>query len=494
MAQKPFYITTTLPYVNADPHIGHALEFVRADVIARRKRLENRDVFFNTGTDEHGAKIFENAVKEGKEVKEYVTGFSEKFKELHQKLNISYDGFIRTTDERHILAAEEIWKRCSNNGYIYKKNYQAKYCVGCELTKTDSELVDGKCEVHPTREIELIDEENYFFAFSKLQDKLLGLYKETPNFVIPQTRFNEIRSFVERGLEDFSISRLKSKMSWGVPVPGDDTHVMYVWFDALTSYISTLGWPTNESFHLYWEQDQWETRSGHYSVGRDVVQYCGKDNLRQQAAMWQAMLIAADLPTSTQIVIDGFILSGGQKMSKSTGNVINPLEIIEEYSGVTDYPEDVLRFVLLHDISSFEDGDITKDTILTSYVSHLQNGIGNLTNRIMKMATTHAVVSLETSRKESFDIFKVLETFDTRRAMEMCMEEVRNLDKFIQDTEPFKVIKHDEERGLLLIGDCLADLYRIAHNLSIFLPNTSAKILECIEEHKMPEKPLFGRV
>lgn len=482
--KKPFYITTTLPYVNADPHIGHALEFVRADVIARHKRLENKDVFFNTGTDEHGAKIFENAVKEGKEVKEYVTGFSEKFKDLHQKLNISYDGFIRTTDEKHVKAAEGIWGRCFDNGYIYKKNYQAKYCVGCELTKNDSELVDGKCEIHPTREIEFIDEENYFFAFSKLQEKLLEFYSSNPTFVVPQTRYNEIKSFVDRGLEDFSISRLKSKMPWGVAVPGDDAHVMYVWFDALTSYISTLGWPEKGDFEKFWQQRD----------KREVVQYCGKDNLRQQAAMWQAMLMAADLPLSTQIVIDGFIMSGGQKMSKSTGNVINPLEIIEEYSGVTDYPEDVLRFVLLHDISSFEDGDITKETIATSYVSHLQNGIGNLTNRIMKMATTNGVVSLETKRIDSVDVFKILDTYDIKKSIELVMEEVRSLDKFIQDTEPFKVIKHDEEKGLLLIGDCLADLYRVANNLSIFLPNTSAKILECIEEHKMPEKPLFGRV
>jgi methionyl-tRNA synthetase len=484
MEKKPFYITTTLPYVNADPHIGHALEFVRADVIARHKRLKDFDVFFNTGTDEHGSKIFENAAKEGVEVQVYVDKFSEKFKELHKVLNISYDGFIRTTDEKHINAASEIWKRCDANGYIYKKNYQSKYCVGCELQKTDSELVDGKCPDHPTRDIEILDEENYFFAFSKLQDRLLEMYESNPTFVVPQTRFNEIKSFVSRGLEDFSISRLKSKMSWGVPVPGDEEHVMYVWFDALTSYISTLGWPEDQNFEKYWVQGD----------VREVVQYCGKDNLRQQSAMWQAMLLAADLPNSTQIVIDGFIMSGGQKMSKSTGNVINPLEIIEEYCTVTDYPEDVLRFVLLHDVSSFEDGDITKDTILTSYVSHLQNGIGNLTNRIMKMATTHGVVSLETSRKDSSDIFKVLGTYDIRRAMEMCMEEVRNLDKFIQDTEPFKVIKVNEEKGLLLIGDCLADLYRIAHNLSIFLPNTSAKILECIEEHKMPEKPLFGRI
>ncbi len=483
--KKPFYITTTLPYVNADPHIGHALEFVRADVIARYKRASGFDVFFNTGTDEHGAKIFENAHKLGQSTKDYVDQYAHKFIELHATLNISYDNFIRTTDRSHIEAAQEIWKKCLDNGYIYKKNYQSKYCVGCELSKTDSELVDGRCPDHPTREIEFIDEENYFFAFSKLEARLTELYNGNANFVVPETRFNEIKSFVGRGLEDFSISRLREKMPWGVSVPGDDSHVMYVWFDALTSYISTLGWPSSGNFERYWQQE---------GTTRQVVQYCGKDNLRQQSAMWQAMLMAADLPTSTNIVIDGFILSGGQKMSKSTGNVLSPSEIMEKYVILTDYPEDVLRFVLLHEVSSFEDADLTEEGIMTAYVSHLQNGIGNLTNRIMKMATTHGVVSLDDKRKDSAEIFEVLKSFDTRRAMEMCMEEVRVLDKFIQDTEPFKVIKTDQEKGLLLIGDCLADLYRIAHNLSVFMPNTSDKILECINEHKMPEKPLFGRV
>jgi methionyl-tRNA synthetase len=336
--------------------------------------------------------------------------------------------------------------------------------------------------------IQLIDEENYFFAFSKLQDKLLDFYNNNPSFVTPQSRFNEIKSFVSRGLEDFSISRLKEKMPWGVAVLGDDLHVMYVWFDALTSYISSLGFgqPDESKFEKYWSQKVEESRQ--------VVQYCGKDNLRQQAAMWQAMLLAAELPLSTNIIINGFILSGGQKMSKSTGNVVSPIDIVEEFDDVTDYPEDVLRFMLLHEVASFEDGDVTLESIKAAYVAHLQNGVGNLTNRIMKMATTHGIVSLNSARIDSPDIFKTLETFDTKKAIEMVMEEVRNLDKFIQDTEPFKVIKTDEEKGQLLIGDCVNDLYRIAHNLAIFLPRTSAKILECLEEHKMPEKPLFGRL
>ena len=270
--KKKFYLTTTLPYVNSDPHIGFAMEIIRADVITRYKRLMGFDVFFNTGTDEHGAKIHENALKQGVPVQEYVDGYASKFQELTKALNVEDVHFIRTTDEKHVRAAEEMWKRCFDNGFIYKKKYQTKYCVGCELNKTDSELVDGKCPLHTNRDIELIDEENYFFKFSEFQKPLLDFYAKNPDFVIPNFRFNEIKSFVERGLEDFSISRLKEKMPWGVPVPNDDAHVMYVWFDALTSYISTLGWGTDEKDFDFWKEGT-------------PVQYCGKDNLRQQSSM-----------------------------------------------------------------------------------------------------------------------------------------------------------------------------------------------------------------
>lgn len=498
--EKKFYITTTLPYVNSDPHVGFAMEIIRADVIARYKRLMGHDVFFNTGTDEHGAKIYENAVKEGVDVQVYVDRYAEKFKELAQTLNIEDVHFIRTTDEKHVFAAKEMWKRCYDNGYIYKKAYQTKYCVGCELSKTDSELVDGKCPLHLRYEIELIDEENYFFKFSEFQKPLLQFYESTPDFVVPDFRYNEIKSFVERGLEDFSISRLKSKMPWGVAVPtgccdkGDEeTHVMYVWFDALTSYISTLGWPVTKDFEIFWVQDG--------SEKRNVIQYCGKDNLRQQSAMWQAMLMASGLPNSTQIVIDGFITSGGQKMSKSVGNVISPFDVLERFKSLTDYPEDVLRFVLLHDIPSFEDGDVTMQSIEESYQAHLANGIGNLTNRIMKLVEMYLIgqtleegVITQESVQEAPKYVKSIEEYDLKKAIQIITSLIGALDQTIQKKETFKLVKTNPVEGKILIYQHMYELKHIAEFLTPFLPKTSAKILECIRENKMPEKPLFNRL
>lgn len=476
---KSFYLTTTLPYVNSEPHIGFALEIIRADVIARHHRTLGERVFFNTGTDEHGAKIYENAVKAGVDPQKYVDGFAAKFQELTSTLNIADVNFIRTTDAKHVEAAEEMWRRCDANGDIYKKNYKTKYCVGCELEKTDSELVDGKCPIHPNRDIEIREEENYFFRWSKYQLPLLDYYKQQPTFVIPDFRFNEIRAFVERGIEDFSISRLKSKMPWGVPVPGDEEHVMYVWFDALTSYISTLGWPNDEqNFERFWKEGS-------------PVQYCGKDNLRQQSAMWQAMLMSAKLPNSRHIIIDGFITSGGQKMSKSVGNVISPFEVIEMFRGYAKYPEDVLRFVLLHDVPSFEDGDMTIESIKASYAAHLQNGIGNLTSRIMKMATTHIdkpVTDME--HKKNIEI----KDFDIKKALEEVMREVSDLDLYIQHNEPYKVVKTNPEQGKEIIRKCVGFLFDISHMLEPFLPNTAKEIQQLIREHKMPETPLFNRL
>jgi len=290
--KKPFYLTTTLPYVNSDLHMGHALEFVRADIIARYKKLQGFDVFFNTGTDEHGMKIYEKAQSFGKSPQDFVNESFLKFKDSVKIFGMDEEimHFVRTTDEHHIAAAQDFWTRVYNNGFIYKKNYEAKYCVGCEETKSDSELVNGECPIHPGRPLETIKEENYFFKYSAFEEKLLNFYEENPNFIVPDFRFNEIKSFVSRGLQDFSISRLKSKMPWGIEVPGDSEHVMYVWFDALVNYISTLGWPENkEQFKKYW-------------VDGNPTQYCGKDNTRFQSAMWQAMLMAANVPNSHQML------------------------------------------------------------------------------------------------------------------------------------------------------------------------------------------------
>ncbi len=475
----PFYITTTLPYVNSEPHFGHALEFIRADAVARYKKLSGFDVFFNTGTDEHGAKIFKVAEVEGVTPQEYVDRISKRFVELLKLLNISEDiNFIRTTDPHHIKAAQEFWKTCDKNGYIYKKNYQIKYCVGCELEKTESELINNKCPVHPNLDIEIIDEENYFFKWSAFQEKLLNFYKNNPSFVIPDFRFNEIKAFVERGLQDFSISRLKEKMPWGIEVPGDPDQVMYVWFDALVNYISAIGWPTDmEKF------EKWQVETG------GMVQYCGKDNLRQQSAMWQAMLMAAGLPNSKTIVIDGFITgAGGVKMSKSLGNTLSPYEIIDEYGA------DALRYFCLREASSFEDTAVTKDIFKSVYNANLANGLGNLVSRVMTMAQNNLDNPVGVSEIIFNDDFKkVFDGYDLQKAANIIWEKIGKLDEKIQKTEPFKLVKTDKEKAKEIIAELVGGIYEVSVYLEPFLPETSEKIKQLIKENKKPEKPLFIR-
>jgi len=471
---KKFYITTTLAYTNAPLHLGHAFEYIRADSIARYKRLQGYEVFLNTGSDEHGMKIYQKALEEGKSPKEYADGHVESFKKQIKELNISYTNFVRTTDKKHKKAVQEFWKVCESNGDIYKKNYKAKYCIGCESEKTDSELVNGECPDHPGQKLEIIEEENYFFKWSKYQNKLLDLYKSNSEFVIPKSRFNEIKAFVERGLNDFSISRLKKKMPWGVSVPGDDEHVMYVWFDALINYISVIGWPDNmKEFESWWP----------------VLQFAGKDNLRAQSAMWQAMLMSADLPSSRQIVIHGHILSAGQKMSKSIGNVANPLDIISEYG------TDALRYYLTREVSSVEDGDYTAERFKEVYNANLANGLGNLVSRIMKMAETNLEEPIKRPEPASFpkEYTQALESFEFNKVMDFVWEKIGELDAQIQETQPFKLVKEDKEKAVEIIKELVRDLYLIARLLNPFMPETSEKIKNLAKENKSPETPLFLR-
>lgn len=473
---KPFYITTTLPYVNADLHIGHALEFVRADVIARYKELAGYDIFFNTGTDEHGMKILEKAKAAGKNPQEFVDEAFAKFTEQIKTFGIEPSRIIRTTDIDHIESAQKFWKKVSENGYIYKKNYKTKYCVGCEEEKTDSQLVDGKCPIHPLRELETIDEENYFFAFSKFQEPLLKFYEQNPNFVIPDFRYNEVVAFVKRGLDDFSVSRLKSKMPWGIPVLDDPDHVMYVWFDALTNYINTLGWPNGENFNKYW-------------IDGSPTQYCGKDNTRFQAVMWQAMLMAAGVPNSHQIVVNGHITGeGGIKMSKSLGNVVDPKELSAEY-GV-----DALRYFLLREVSNFEDSPFSVERFKEAYNANLANGLGNLVSRVMKMASANLEKAPEIPEWEDMsEYFSYLEKFEINKATDFIWNEIGEMDKFIQENQPFKVVKEDKEKGGKMISELVVRLYSVTRMLNPILPETSTKIKSLIKENKSPEIPLFAR-
>ncbi len=464
--KKEFYITTTLPYVNAEPHIGFASEIILADSRARFEKLLGKEVVFNTGTDEHGLKIWQKAQESGIDTQKYVDEYAAKFDELKEMLNLSYTNFIRTTDEGHKKAAQEIWRRADANGYIYKKKYKVKYCVGCEMEKTDSELVDGYCPLHPGKELEIIEEENYFFKFSALQEKLLELYKKNSDFVVPQKRFNEIKSFVERGLEDFSISRLKSKMPWGVPVPGDEAQVMYVWFDALTNYISTLGWPDNrENFGKFWGTID----------DPNAIQIAGKDNLRQQSAMWQAMLLAADLPTSKHIFINGFIGIDGQKMSKSLGNVISPKEMVERF-GI-----DGTRYLLLTKGTFGEDNDISWEKMTTKYNADLANGLGNLTSRVIKLSEN---LNLEIGKRENIfdkENIKLIDNFDLDKVLENIWKIVTEDNKYIEDNKPWELAKNDKVKFEAVMQKLLDDLYLISQMLIPFLPETAKKIKQALE-------------
>jgi len=492
-SQKPFYITTTLPYVNAEPHIGHALEFIRADIIARSKKLAGFDVFFNTGTDEHGIKVYQKAQQLHIDPQTYVDQASAKFKEILPILGMTSEiNFIRTTDKHHVMAAQAFWSLVKKNGekakdgpYIYKKNYSIKYCINCELEKTESELVNGRCPLHPLTELEIIAEENYFFKFGAFQKRLLELYESRPDFVIPSTRLNEIRAFVERGLEDFSISRLATKMPWGVQVPDDSTQVMYVWFDALVDYISAIGWPDDEvagkkesgAFKKWW------TETG------GVVQYCGKDNLRQQTAMWQSMLMAAGLTPSNKVIINGFVTGeGGIKMSKSLGNVVNPLDVVKEYG------TDALRYYVAREVSQFEDSPFTLEKFKEAYNANLANGIGNLTSRIMKMAEANLKpVSVSPALAKEFT--DKIDQYDIKSACDIIWAKISVLDVMIQKEEPFKKLKVEETKvqALELIDKLVKGLAEIALHLEAILPNTAAKIQECIKLNKVPSAPLFMR-
>lgn len=478
MDKKPFYLTTTLPYVNAPLHMGHALELVRADIIARYKMLSGYDVFFNTGTDEHGVKIFNAANDAGVSVQEFVDQGFHTFQDQLKQFGVTENlHFIRTTEKHHESAAQEFWKRVSDNGYIYKDTYKAKYCAGCEETKTDSELVNNECPLHPGLEIETIDEENYFFKYSAFTKPLLELYEKHPNFVVPDFRFNEVREFVKRGLQDFPISRLKSKMPWGIAVPGDDDQVMYVWFDALTNYITTLGWPENEGqFEKYW------------TLGTPT-QYCGKDNNRFQSAMWQAMLMAAGLPNSHQIVINGFIMGGGGvRMSKTLGNVIDPRDIVSEFG------TDALRLFLAKEISPFEDSPFTRERFLDAYNAHLANGLGNLVSRTMNMIVTYDVDISHIEFPDFADIkHPAYKTFEINRVVDAIWDEIKELDMYIAENAPFKKVKVDSDGAHADLKHVAQGLARISVLLQPIMPETTAKIQELLKKKQKPETPLFLR-
>lgn len=468
-------ITTAIAYANGAPHIGHAFEFVLADTIARFEK-KTKEVFFITGMDEHGQKIEQKAKEKNISVYDFVNEYAEAFKDLDKELAVSYDYFVRTSDkERHYIGATSLWNKLMERGDLEKRSYKALYCVGCEEFKNEKDLNEGgECPAH-LKKPEVVEEENYFFKLSKYTDEIKSKIENGDLKIYPDTRKNEIVALLERGLEDVSFSRPKSKVAWGVPVPGDEDQVMYVWCDALSNYITAIGYGT-ETF----DAELWD----------NTLHIVGKDILRFHAAIWPGMLLSAGLSLPKRILVHGHITSGGQKMSKSLGNVIDPKSIIELFREVAgDLAGEVTRFVLLYRIPTFEDGDLTIEAIKEMYVAHLQNGLGNLTNRVMKMATTHGVTL---GVRISIDL-PLLTELDVHKALNELVLRIGELDKRINDEAAFKVVKVDEVKGKELIAAYVVELEALASALSVFMPQTSAKILECIAEHKMPEKPLFNR-
>ncbi len=497
MAQR--YLTTTLPYVNSDPHIGFALELVQADTLVRFWRSRGDEVFFTTGTDEHGQKIYDAAQKVGQGVQEYVDHYANEFQKLKGTLGLSDDlHFIRTTSSHHKLAAEEMWKRCFEKGDIYKKEFEGLYCIGCEKFLTEKEIIDGGsqeattlgfattgdreanlggiCHIHGTAP-QLLKEENYFFKLSRYQEKLLGYLNRT-DVIIPEWRRSEAINFIKEGLEDVSISREKERLTWGVPVPGDDTQVMYVWFEALTSYISTLGWPADErgEFKKFWE-------------GGHVLQMAGKDQVRFQSIMWQAMLMSADIKNTDQVFYHGFINSGGQKMSKSLGNVISPYDLVKKYG------TEATRYLLLRHVHSTEDTDVTWEKLDEWYTAGLTNGIGNLVARVMKLCADNlsAPIAEPEGLQGKEEIQKALGEFSFNQALEVVFSLIASADERITRDEPFKVVKSNPEQGKIMLAGLAAEVWNIGYLLAPFMPGTSKKILDAIKENKKPEN-LFPRL
>ncbi|WP_456436823.1 methionine--tRNA ligase [Desulfurobacterium sp.] len=361
--KEKFYVTTPIYYVNDVPHLGHAYTTTAADIIARFERFCGKDVFFLTGTDEHGLKIQKAAEKKGLSPKEFVDSLVPRFKELWEKLNISYNRFIRTTDEDHIKAVQHIFMKCYENGDIYLGEYEGWYCVPCETYYTEKDLLEGNLCPMCKRPVEKVKEESYFFRLSKYEDKLLKLYEENPDFIKPDFRRNEIINFVKQGLKDLSISR--TSFTWGIPVPVNEKHVIYVWFDALTNYLTAVGYPDNmERVNRYWPAD---------------LHLVGKDILRFHTVYWPAFLMSAGLDVPKEVFAHGWWTVEGEKMSKSKGNVVNPYELVEKF-GV-----DQVRFFMFREVTFGLDGDFSYSKLVARINGELANDLGNLFNRTLSM-------------------------------------------------------------------------------------------------------------
>lgn len=472
-----FYITTAIPYVNAKPHIGHALEFVQADTIARYQKLLGKEVTLLSGGDENALKNVQAAETVGKDVQTFIDENSQSFKELAVKLSVQFDIFQKGSDKKHHYpSSQKLWQLCDKAGDIYKKSYEGLYCLGCEAFYTEDELNEnGECFEHPGKKLQMIKEENYFFKLKKYESEIVRRLESKEINIIPEFRKNEVLSFLKQGLQDISISRSNERAkNWGVPVPDDPNQRIYVWFDALNIYQSGIGFGWDESsYNKWWPAD---------------VHVIGKGISRFHAVYWIAFLLSAQLELPRSIFIHGYFTVNGQKMSKTLGNVIDPLLLINYY-GI-----DPLRYYFLREIPAYNDGDFTEDRLKEIYNADLANGLGNLVSRIAKLASTISVPysSIEFEAIQPSEFKKAMQEFRFHDALIIIWKQIKELDIYVNNKEPWKLKGKDFETVII---HCVTQIRIIAVLLQPFLPNTAEAILKQYNsENIQPNTPLFPRL
>ncbi len=473
------YVTTSIPYVNARPHIGHALELIQADVIARYHRLIGRPTRFQTGTDENAFKNVQSANDLRISVRELVDRNSNLFRRLTTTVNASADNFVRTTDEQHRKAVQHFWQNL-NQSDVYIKKYSGLYCLGCEDFYLERDLVNGRCPDHGTLLIE-VEEENYFFRLSAYQERLETLLETDEIRIIPETRKNEVLSFVTGGLRDISISRSSDRSGgWGIPVPGTPSQTIYVWIDALINYVSGLGYGTNDEWKKYWSPDALK------------VHVIGKDIWKFHAVYWPALLISAGLNVPDEIVVHGFLTENSQKISKSRGSTYDPFDVIKEY-GV-----DTVRYYLLRGVLPFGDSDFSAQRLVEVYNADLANGLGNLVGRLITLAHKVGDVKLDFSQTPSapYGYHETLRNYEFHNALKSLWEIVTQLNRDIDAKRPWEALR--EGNTVLLktqLTEWFGELRKVGYWLKPFLPLTSSRILEILSGDPIStHPPLFVKI
>lgn len=466
-----YYVTTSIPYVNGDPHIGFAMELITGDVLARTARLRGDNVIYCTGTDEHGTKVAEKAASLGKTPQEFADEVSQKFRDLGSLLNVEPDRFIRTTDKGHMQRAEAIWKALAKD--IYKAKYVGWYDVRQEEFVPEAQADPERMKPEHPQAYQKLEEENYFFRLSKYNEQILKVIESDELKVVPKTRKNEIVSLLREGLDDISISRPAAKLEWGIPVPGDKHQVMYVWFEALMNYITVLGYPEHDDFKNFWPAN---------------TQIVGKDIIRFHAAIWPAMLMSLGAALPGQLYVHGFVNVDGQKMSKSLGNVIAPSEIVEKYGA------DAFRYYFLRHIPSYDDGDFSWESFERAYNNELANELGNAVQRTAAMISKYQgglIGDVPDAEHDTADYLEAIEACRFDRALDIVWDQVRGLNQFIDQEKPWEIAKSGDEDHLReVLANQVSDLLEIAELLQPFMPAAAAKIQGVFESGIV--RPLEG--